>query len=62
MGEAATKMSGEFKAQHPEVPWARIVRLRNFYVHAYERLTPEEVWGTATRLVPKIARLVAPLL
>lgn len=61
MGEAATRISDEFKARHAHIPWARIVHLRNFYVHAYERLTPEEVWGTATKLVPRVGRMVTPL-
>ena len=62
MGEAVTKISVEFKNASPEVPWGRIVKLRNFYIHAYERLTPEEVWRTANRLIPRVGRLVVDLM
>jgi uncharacterized protein with HEPN domain len=62
MGEAASKLSVAFKQEHAEVPWTRLVRLRNFYVHAYERLDAEEVWGTANSLVHRVGRLVAGLI
>ena len=60
--EAAGKVSAELKADHSEVPWRRLVQLRNFYIHAYEQLSPEEVWGTAKRLAPRVERLVAALI
>ena len=46
---------------HARIPWQRLVQLRNFYTHAYERLTPEEIWGTAKRLVPRIGKFVASI-
>jgi uncharacterized protein with HEPN domain len=62
IGEAANNVSVELRGKHPNVPWARLIHLRNFYVHAYDRLTPEEVWGSAKKLVPRAARLIAPLI
>jgi uncharacterized protein with HEPN domain len=62
MGEAANKISEDYKSSHPGVPWARLVQLRNFYTHGYYRLTPEEVSGTAKKLVPRVARMIAPLI
>lgn len=61
LGEAANRVAAEFKAQNPEVPWKRLAQIRNFYVHGYERLKPEDVWGTAKRFVPRVLRLVTPL-
>lgn len=43
MGEAANRLPSDFKAKHAQAPWSRLVQLRNFYTHAYERQTPEEV-------------------
>lgn len=62
MGEAAGRVSAELKSGHPDVQWARLVKLRNFYIHGYDRLSSAEVWGTATRLVPRVGRLVARLI
>lgn len=58
LGEAAGRLSDAFRAAHPEVPWARITRLRNFYAHAYARLDAREVWTTARRFVAHVARLI----
>ena len=62
MGEAANRISAAFKAQNPGVPWDRLIQLRNFYVHGYDRLSVEAIWGTANRLVPRVARMIAPLI
>ena len=40
LGEGANRLSQEVRAAHPEVPWARIIALRNFLVHIYHRIDP----------------------
>lgn len=35
IGEASRNMSGELRAQHPAVPWNRIIGLRNRITHGY---------------------------
>lgn len=35
MGEAAARVSQEFRGAHPEIPWRRIVGLRNVIAHQY---------------------------
>lgn len=62
IGEAAHRVSAAYKDQHPEVPWKRLAQIRHFYVHGYERLRADDVWATATRLIPSIARQVTALL
>jgi uncharacterized protein with HEPN domain len=44
------------------MPWGRLVKLRNFYIHTYERLDATEVWGTANRLIPRVGRLAVDLI
>jgi uncharacterized protein with HEPN domain len=62
MGEAVSRMSGEFKEAHPEIPWQRLTSLRNFYVHGYEKLQADDVWGTAKGLVRNVERQLAKLI
>jgi len=38
IGEAAAGVGDEIRERHPEVPWARIVGLRNELAHAYHRV------------------------
>lgn len=62
IGEAAARLSPEFKAQHAEIEWADIVAFRNIAVHAYFSIAWEIVWVTATEDAPRIRRQVAALL
>ncbi len=62
IGEAANRLSTDFKSLHPEIPFMRLIQLRNFYVHAYDRLDPQEVWRTVTRLLPRIGDQIIELL
>jgi uncharacterized protein with HEPN domain len=62
MGEAANGISAAFRDAHPAIPWKRLIRLRQFYIHVYHRVDYQEVWRAATRLVPEVERATAPLL
>ncbi|MGO9256588.1 MAG: DUF86 domain-containing protein [Bryobacteraceae bacterium] len=35
VGEAATRISEEFRASRPDIPWATIRGMRNRLIHAY---------------------------
>lgn len=35
LGEAARRVSEEFQRAHPEIPWRRIIGLRNVLAHEY---------------------------
>src|SRR5579862_4530424 len=62
IGEAAYRISKQVKAEHPEVPWAALMNLRNFYIHVYDRIDYERVWYTATNTIPSIHQVVSQLL
>ena len=59
MGEAANGISDAFVDAHPEIPWKRLIRLRQYYIHVYHRIDYREVWRAATRLVPEVERALA---
>ena len=53
IGEAANSIPAEMRARYPQVPWARIVSLRNRLVHDYFDLDLPLIWNLATtQLVP----------
>jgi uncharacterized protein with HEPN domain len=62
IGEAAARLSDEFKAQHPDIEWTEIVAFRNITVHAYFSIAWEIVWVTATQDVPRLRRQMVELL
>ena len=58
IGEAATRVSREFREDHPEIPWREITGMRNRLAHEYGYVDLAEVWRTATRDCPElVARL-----
>lgn len=44
IGEAANRVSEDFKAGHPEIEWRRIIGLRNRVIHEYFGIDYETVW------------------
>ena len=48
IGEAAARLSPEFKASASDIPWSDIVAFRNIAVHAYFSVQWPIVWVAAT--------------
>ena len=44
IGEASYMLSNEFREQHPEVPWRKIIHLRHILVHGYYQIKLEMIW------------------
>ena len=63
IGEAARKTSEEIRAAHPEIPWHRIIGMRNRVVHDYTRIEnrSDTVWSTVQEDVPALIRFIEPL-
>ena len=61
LGEAASKVSDEFRQTHQEIPWPRIVGLRHRIAHDYFRLDILRVWEIATVDVPALIAAIEPL-
>lgn len=61
IGEAARKVSIEYQQNHPEIPWQKIIGMRNKLVHEYFRIIPERVWDVVEKDIPELKRLVEPL-
>lgn len=62
VGEAASRVSVEFRNAHEEIPWARIVSTRNRLIHAYFEIDMEVVWRTATQELPSLAERLTHIL
>jgi uncharacterized protein with HEPN domain len=54
VGEAASKLSPEFRAQHPELPWPSIVGMRHKLIHAYFEVNLDMVWHTTVNELPPL--------
>ncbi len=54
VGEAAFKLSEEFKTRHPEIPWAQIAGFRHRLVHDYFGLDFDAIWQIASVELPAL--------
>jgi uncharacterized protein with HEPN domain len=61
IGEAARKVSDDFKENHPEIPWYEISGMRNRLVHEYFRVIPEKVWEAVVKDIPELIGALEPL-
>lgn len=64
MGEAARKVSPEFQAAHPTIPWEKIIGMRHKVVHDYMHVNFDIVWDVVTVDLPplalELARIIGP--
>jgi uncharacterized protein with HEPN domain len=55
VGEAASKVTAETRAEMPDLPWASIVGMRHRLIHAYFDINRDILWTTVTEAVPPLA-------
>ena len=60
IGEAAKRLSEEFRNQHPSIPWPQVMGMRNRLVHQYDKIDWPLVWMTACRDIPKLLESLEP--
>src|SRR5438094_7100405 len=61
IGEAARRVSREFRQAHPEIPWSQMIAQRNIIAHWYYNVRQDLVWDSATIGVPALIQALEPL-
>ena len=54
IGEAANRVSTEAQEKHPDIPWARIIGMRNRLIHGYDVIDYDLLWDTVTDDLPPL--------
>lgn len=54
IGEAARNIPPEFRRQVPEIPWQRIVGMRNILAHNYDGADPRVIYDTISDALPDL--------
>ena len=55
IAEAARRISPEGRRAMPELPWARMVAMRNRIIHGYDEVDLGIVWETVANDLPALA-------
>ena len=61
IGEAASRLPGEFRESHAAIPWRRIVGLRHRIVHEYFDVDLDIVWTIVRAELPELKAQPLPL-
>ena len=58
VGEAATQITEPTRRHLSDIPWQRIIGMRNRLVHAYFDINLDTVWKTVEDDLPELIRLL----
>ena len=56
IGELVGKLTEEFRAQHPDIPWRQIRAMRNIVAHNYGTVDPETTWEIISDDIPELKK------
>ena len=61
IGEAARHVPEEARAKAPDVPWRRVVAVRNILIHGYLGLDNDVIWDIVQNEIGKLLRALEKL-
>lgn len=62
IGEAANRLTDDFRSQYPEIAWSEIVGLRNVLIHEYDSIDPDRVWETIVKNIHELEGQIRKIL
>ncbi len=62
IGEAARNVSDEFQAKHRQLPWIKMIGIRNKIVHEYFNVNYSIVWDTIKDDLPLLKKSIKKIL
>jgi len=54
IGEAANHISIEIVEENKDIPWSKIIGLRNKIVHDYGEILTDRIWLIASKSIPEL--------
>jgi uncharacterized protein with HEPN domain len=56
IGEAANHVSKDIIENNSDIPWSKIIGLRNKIVHDYGEILTDRIWLIATKSIPELLK------
>ncbi|MCL1935476.1 MAG: DUF86 domain-containing protein [Defluviitaleaceae bacterium] len=54
IGEYANDLSNELQRKYNEVPWRKMIDMRNRFAHGYDSMDEDIIWEVATFYIPEL--------
>jgi len=61
LGEASNRLSEEFRAAHADIPWSKIIGMRNVLIHDYTDIDFDIAWQVVSHDIVELGRQVKPI-
>ena len=61
IGEAAKRLSTEFRDAHPEIPIREMARTRDKMIHGYEEIDVDLLWHILSEDIPSLSKQLSSL-
>ena len=62
IGEAANKISLEYRNTNPQIPWRSIIGMRNRLIHAYFDINLDILWQTVADDLPPLIEALSKII
>lgn len=61
LGEASNKLSYEFRQEHKNIPWPKIIGMRNVMIHDYADIDYDIAWAVVTKDILDLQTAMRPI-
>lgn len=61
IGEAAKRLSPQFRDTHPAIQWRQIAGMRDVLIHVYDNVDLDELWYVVQVSIPELVSYIESL-
>jgi len=54
VGEAASQYPRQLQSQYPQIPWPKLISMRNRLIHGYDFIDNDILWEAITKNLPQL--------
>lgn len=62
IGEAANKVPEKIQEKYPDIPWPKVIGMRNRLIHGYDFVDYDILWATITGNLPELVETLNQIL